>query len=234
MSQSSDVVEVYSERALIAGIGGLIAFAGAALTFNYGRGYLTGLAIILALAGVAGVVYAIMCYSKIRKVESFDITCVYCKKVNKLTEPPTKDFTCRECHRLVPIMNGKVLPVQQVRCGFCNELNYYSEKTEVLLCEACNHDIPISRGDDSPARRSAFAVQDDDRPYELKLVGKGHKEEELIGTLQHMLALNRNQVKDMLNDLPVVLLTGIPKKKAEMLAAQLHVHGAAAEYNPLP
>ena len=65
------------------------------------------------------------------------------------------------------------------------------------------------------------------------LISYGHKTEEVINTLQHMLALNRNQVKAMLEDLPVTLLTGIPRKKAEMLKAQLATHDAAADFRPV-
>jgi hypothetical protein len=81
---------------------------------------------------------------------------------------------------------------------------------------------------------SAFAVVDDDNLYELILIAHGHKTEELINALQHMLALNRNQVKQMLTELPVTLLTGIPRRKAEMLTAQLSIHEGLAEMRPLP
>jgi hypothetical protein len=48
-----------------------------------------------------------------------------------------------------------------------------------------------------------------------------------------MLALNRNQVKQMLEELPVTLLTGIPRRKAEMLKAQLTIHDGIAEMVPI-
>jgi hypothetical protein len=48
-----------------------------------------------------------------------------------------------------------------------------------------------------------------------------------------MLALNRNQVKQMLDELPVTMLTGITKKKAEMLQAQLSIHDGEAEIRPI-
>ena len=234
MNRSSDIVEAHSERALVSGLGGLVALAIATLLFIYGGEALRGLAIILGTAGLVGCIYGLYCAMQVRKVVSFDATCTYCKAVNKLAEPVTKDFTCSFCHRLVPVLDGAVLAVSQVRCGYCNELNYYSQKTEVLLCEFCNHDIPIAN-DSGRIKTSVFAVKEDDRPYELRLVAYTHgaKEEEMITTLQHMLALNRNQVKDILADLPALLLTGIPKKKAEMLGAQIHAHGGTAEYSPI-
>ena len=136
---------------------------------------------------------------------------------------------------MIPITDGKVLPVAQVRCGFCNALNYYSDKTELLLCEECNHEIPIATEDGRPAKQmpSFYAVTDDDALYELVLVAHGYKTEELINALQHMLALNRSQVKQLLGELPAVLLTGINRKKAEMLKAQLSVNDGLAEMRPI-
>lgn len=234
MKRSSDIVEAHSERALIAGLGGLVALAGATIFLIYGGAAMRGLAIVLLLLGIGGCGYAAYCAMQVRKVESFDVKCCYCNEINKLAEPATKDFTCRACFRLVPVQDGKVLPVSQVRCGFCNELAYYSSKTEVLLCESCNHEIPIAT-ESGTVRHSSFAVKDDDRPYELRLIAHppGAKEEELIPVLQQMLALNRNQVKQILGELPAVLLTGIPKKKAEMLTAQIQAHGGTAEYSPI-
>ncbi len=78
-----------------------------------------------------------------------------------------------------------------------------------------------------------FAVVDDDDMYELVLTGAGHKEEELIQVLQQMLALNRNQVKQMLEEIPVTLLTGINRRKAELLKAQITVHDGQVEFRKM-
>ena len=233
MKRTSDIVEGHSVRALVAGIGALIAFAAAAVFLVYGGDAMKGLAYVFLAAGVGGAGYALYCGTQIRKVPHVEVTCVFCQAANRLSEAPTKDFTCSSCHRLVPVKDGHTLPVQQVRCGFCNELNYYSEKTEVLLCEYCNHDIPVAREDGSSMRQSAFAVKDDNQVYELRLVSHGKRDEDLINALQHILALNRNQVKQMLTELPVTLLSGIPRKKAEMLTAQLAVHDGVTEYSPV-
>lgn len=236
VKRSSDVVEQHSEKAAMAGIGGLVLLAIAIVLFIYrGQGTLTALAGVLTFIAVGLLGYAGYCLAQARKVTSVTVKCSICNGTNRLLETPQEDFTCTECHRLVPVLNGRILPVQQVRCGYCNELNYFSEKTEVLLCEFCNHEIPIAQADGHVSKRLApgYAVKDDDRPYELVLIATGPKTEELVGTLQHMLALNRNQVKQMLTELPVTLLTGIPKKKAEMLQAQLSVHDAASDARPM-
>jgi hypothetical protein len=199
-------------------------------------GMFVPLASVLFLIGFGLLGYAVYCALQIRTVTDVGIACPYCQFANHLVAAPQEDFACVGCHRMIPIQEGKALTVDQVRCGYCNELNYYSAKTEVLLCESCNHDIPIHQDDDRPTKKlpSAFAVVDDDNLYELILIAHGHKTEELINALQHMLALNRNQVKQMLTELPVTLLTGIPRRKAEMLTAQLSIHEGLAEMRPLP
>lgn len=234
VERSSDIVEERSETAFIWGGAalGLLALGALLWFYNKDGGALIFLGYLLILFGIACACYAIYSAMQIRGVQHFTYDCPYCKAKNRLAAEPENDFTCIECHRLIPVQDKKVLPVYRVVCGYCREPSYYSDKTLVLLCESCNHEIPITRADGSVAH-SKFAVVDDTRPYELSLTGYQHATEELVGCLQQMLALNRNQVKDMLQDLPAVLLTGIPKKKAEMLSAQLGTHGAAASVRPM-
>jgi hypothetical protein len=236
-TRSSDVVEVHSEHALAFGLGGVVALALGGLLLKYqGDGWLVGFAYVLVLGGIGAVIYAIYCALQIRKVESVSVACCYCHHDNQLVEMPTVDFSCLECHRMIPVAaDGRVLPVSQVRCGFCNELNYYSEKTEVLICEYCDHEIPIAQEEGKPTKHvpRGYAITEDDRLYELVLIAYGPKTEDLIAALQHMLALNRNQVKQMLTELPVTVLTGITRKKAEMLQAQLSIHEGASDIHPI-
>ncbi len=233
----SDVIEIIGERSLVFGTGGLLTFALGWLLYYYrGDGYLLGLAWILLLVGGAMLLTSAYSATKVKKVTSYSIQCPYCSTRNELTEPPLADFTCGSCHRVIPIEDGQALPVFQVRCGYCNELNFYSQKNEVLICEKCDHEIPIASAEGKPQKHvpKAYAVSDDDRLYELVLVSAGqHKQEELISALQHMLALNRNQVKQLLEEVPATLLTGITRKKAEMLQAQLALHEGAAEFHAM-
>ncbi len=237
MSQqrSSDIVEQYGVKAMTAGIIGILIFiVGLMFWIFRGSGVLGPMAIILMVIGLGLIAYAVYEAMQIRKVASHVVECGYCHHKNRLTEPPSGDFMCGACYRMVPVVDGRVLAIQQVRCGFCNELNFYSEKNQVLLCESCNHEIPISQGDDAPQRHSVFAVKEDNALYELVLVSHdGHHTENLIGCLQSMLALNRNHVKQMFDTLPVTLLSGIPRMKAEMLQAQLATHGGTAEYRQI-
>ena len=236
IQRSSDVIEIHSEGAFIYGIGGAVAIAAGGLLMRYrGAGALVGLSTILIGGGILGLGWAIYLISRARKVVAFNVVCPYCEVTNALTATPVEDFSCVSCIRMIPIIDGKIVPVHQVRCGFCNTLNYYSDKTEVLLCENCNHEVPIAQADENrPQRHSIFAVVDDESQYELLLTGfSPHKVEQLTDALQHMLALNRNQVKQLLDELPVTLLTGINRRKAEMLQAQLSIHDGTAEFRVL-
>jgi hypothetical protein len=234
--RSSDIIEAHSEKALTYGLGGLGLLAVATILYIFrGQGALLPFTFIVAAIGIACVGYAIYCTMQVRKVTSVGVQCPYCSHTNRLTEDPVDDFSCSGCHRMIPVRDGKILRVSQVRCGYCNELNFYSDKTEVLLCESCNHEIPIAQEDGRPQKTipRGFAVTEDDQLYEFVLIAHGPKTEELILTLQHILALNRNQVKQLLGELPATLLTGITRKKAEMLQAQLAVHEAASDFRPI-
>ena len=116
--RSSDIVEQYSAKALGAGIGGLVALGAGIVLFVGGAGpSMVGLASVLALAGVGLIGFAISCMVKAKQVGGVGVVCCYCQYKNMLTEAPTKDFTCQRCNRLVPIENGQVLEISQVRCG---------------------------------------------------------------------------------------------------------------------
>lgn len=234
VERSTDIVEERSETAFIWGGAALVLFLIGGIFWYFQRdgGALIYFGMLLVFMGFCSLCYGVYSAMQIRKVHHFAYECPYCKAKNRLAEEPETDFTCIECHRLIPVLDKKVLQVYRVNCGYCREANYYSDKTIVLLCESCNHEIPITHADGSVAH-SKFAVHEDVRTYELSLTGYQHVTEDLVSCLQQMLALNRNQVRDMLTALPVVLLTGIPKKKAEMLAAQLATHGAAADFRPI-
>ncbi len=237
IQRTSDLIELIAERAITFAFGGLVGLgiSGVLLYYRGQTGMFVPLAVVLIVISLPLTLYSIYEATKIRKVSAHAVLCPFCEHNNQLVEAPESDINCRSCNRMVPITDGKILPVDQVRCGFCNALNYYSEKTEVLLCEECNHEIPIAGDDSKPTKSmpSFYAVQDDDSLYELVLVAHGYKTEDLINALQHMLALNRSQVKQILGELPAVLLTGINRKKAEMLKAQLSIHDGLAEFRAI-
>lgn len=211
-----------------------MALAGLLYAFK-GDGYTMGLIVILGVAGLVSFLLAIVSGFGVRKVKSYNVACPYCEQINVLTEKPNAAFACIHCARVIPVdENGTVMPVFQVRCGYCNSLNYYNEKSEALICEVCDREIPISTNAETTRNLPrSFTIHDDENLYELVLVEPGNKTEEVIKVLQQMLALNRSQVKLVIADAPVTLLTGITRKKAEMLQIQLGVHDALAEFKPI-
>jgi ribosomal protein S27E len=237
--RKSDIIEMIGERSISFALGGIVAGAIGLLIYQYRVNqwgeYTVGLAWTLMVGGALMILASLYSATQVRKVTGFRVKCPYCSAKNTLVEPPKEDFLCISCNREIPVEDGNVLPVFQVRCGYCNELNFYNAKTEVLICEKCDHEVPITQEDGRATKHvpKGYAVTDDDRLYELVLIGHGHKTEELINALQHMLALNRGQVKQLLNELPATLLTGITRKKAEMLQAQLSIHDGAAEFHPI-
>jgi ribosomal protein S27E len=224
-----------AEKALLFGGGGVASVALGFLLYRFkGDGMLIGLIYILWLAGTLAAGLAVYSLFTIKKVTNHDVECPYCQKTNHLTEAPKEDFTCEHCALLIPVLDGRVLPVFQVRCGFCNHLVYYNEKSEALICDNCDREIPIhTSGESHRSLPRSFTIHDDPNVYELVLMDPGPRTEEMIDVLQKMLALNRSQVKQILTETPITLLTGITIKKAEMLQAQLSVHDAVAEFKPI-
>lgn len=228
VERTTDVIEIHWENAFIYGGLGLLCFFG---TWFFNRYDNNALAIVLAIIGLVLFAYGAKRAYQVRHVRGYGYTCPYCSATNILTDEVKDDFSCVTCHRMIPVSNGEILDVFTVRCGYCNALNYYSPKTEVLVCEDCAHEIPISldEGRERKQLPKFYAVQEDNSLYELVLVEKGNDTEDLIQCLQHMLALNRNQVKQILDDMPQTLLSGIPRRKAEMLQQQISMHSGKAD-----
>lgn len=228
----SSVQEEFGANALLAIIPGVILIGLGGLLFVY-RSALSTLGIVLIVIGVGLVGWGVFQLKRIREVTTYAVDCPFCEAKNTMTQVPEDDFRCDSCQRLVPVLNGVVLEVFQVRCGFCNHLNYYSSKSTGLICENCDRAIPIATDEDVRAKKvfETYTARGEDAPHDLVLT-ESPKSEEMITCLQHMLALNRNQVKQLLDELPQVLLQGIPRKKAELLSAQLSMHKGTAEIKP--
>lgn len=229
------VQEEFASNALISSIPGL-AIAGIGGVMLYYQvtqppHTLVAASAVIILIGVLMIGWGILQASKVKKVSSFAVVCPFCEERNLLTEQPMADFRCSKCNREVPVAeNGDIMEVFQVRCGYCNTLNYYSDKSTGLICEECDREIPIATDTETTAKKvfESYTVHDDDHPYDLILT-EAPQSDDMIRCLQTMLALNRNQVKDILDDLPQTLLQGIPKKKAELLTAQISMHKGVAD-----
>ena len=183
----SDLIEIHAEHAIYYGVGGLfgVGLGGTLIYYQGQSGMFKPLGIILILVGLPLLGVAINSMWKVKDVVGVVVTCPFCQAKNELLAKPDEDFPCEGCARMIPIQDGEVMDVHQVRCGFCNELNYYSDKTEALLCEECNHEIPIAGSDDRPTKSipKAYMVIDDESLYELILTERGRKEEDLISAL---------------------------------------------------
>lgn len=230
--RTSDAKEDVAFRAVVCLAPGLLALSLSIYLIVYDNAWTVGLKWVTLIASAAGMGYGIYHLLQFRKIKSNDIVCPFCEAYNVFTERPMEDVRCSECNREIPLLDGNIVKVFQVRCGFCNALNWYSEKSTGLICEECDRTIPISTSVDASPALKTFTRQDDNQPYDLVLTDCGRKSEELIPILQQMLALNRNHVKSIIDEIPVVLLQGVPKRKADMLATQIQVHGGSAESRP--
>lgn len=143
--RSSDLVETLMARAF--GVGGLavVALFAGAVMFAYRGDSGLPLAIVLLSIGVLLFGYAGFCVIKSRKVGAYKMVCPMCRAINGFESAPMEDVICRECHRRIPVENGRILPLQQISCGACNESNWYSDRTKSLLCESCGREIAIAR-----------------------------------------------------------------------------------------
>jgi ribosomal protein S27E len=233
--RSSDLVETYVARALGVGAVAVVFIALSVFMFVYRGDSGLALAIVLGVIGGSCLAYALYSFVKSRGVTAHNVKCPMCGSVNGFLQPPMSDVTCQECHRMIPIDNGAILPLKQVSCGSCGESNWYSDRTKVLLCESCGREIAIARpgGDTNWDGTPTYAVQDDSRPYEVVLLAFGQNSDGLITSLQHTLGRNRVQIKELMSQLPAVLVTNVPRQKAEILRSELSHHGAAVEARPV-
>ena len=229
--RSSDVVETYVARALGTGALALVLLGTGAVMFFY-RGD-SGLALAVVLLAIGGLLlaYSLFNLAKTRSVGSFKLVCPMCGVKNGFESMPERNVTCVQCHRTIPIENGKILPLRQISCGACHESNWYSDHTKILICESCGREIAIARPGQETG--SMYAVQDDARPYELVLIAYEPGHDDLADALQELLGLNRAQIRAILSDLPSVILTNVPRQKAEIVRGELTQTGAALEARPV-
>ncbi|GIV03322.1 MAG: hypothetical protein D6724_11115 [Armatimonadetes bacterium] len=241
----SDVTEVHWENAITWGILSILCLLVGAFFIRFGHDWgvvnlpfwrfggldLQWVAVPFLAASPLMFLYALYRAIASRKEGSYTVECPYCHEPNEFVAKPDSDFTCMHCDRRVAVKEGRILDVMAVSCGYCGAVNYLTDKTAVLICEQCGHEIPLLDPETGEMRHAprGFARVDDRSLYELVLVDPGRDREGLILSLQHMLALTRNQVKDILEELPATLMTGINRRKAELLKAQLEEIGATAE-----
>jgi hypothetical protein len=230
--RAEDVRETYGERVLLFGVPGIIALGLGAVMISY-QGMLVGLGYVLAIGGAGAIMFSLYNLFRLRSVDSIVQVCPYCQASNHLTEAPGDGYTCAECHRVVPMDDGRVLAIKTVTCGGCGASNFYSDRTTRLLCEGCGKEVALATQEASGPFFAVPKGPDPDELVQLELISGGPNQEEMIACLEKMLHFNRAQVEDLLGDLPASLFTGIPRHRAEMLAAQISVHGGEAVLRPV-
>ncbi|MER3558963.1 MAG: hypothetical protein C4336_05575 [Armatimonadota bacterium] len=222
----SEAVEKEYTQAVIYGVVGVVALLLALLFWRYG-GMFTHLAWIFGLAWLGSWGYAGWALNKTRQVPSYPVICPFCAKENLFVAPPVSDFTCDHCHRRVPVENGQVLEVLAVRCPHCGSTEQVSVKATTVICEQCQRPFTPT------GKRTQVSMplpQDDPTPYELVLLGVERlKEEQAITHLESLLTLTRPDVKKLLESVPIVMLTNLPRRKAEMMVKDLQQWGIKVE-----
>lgn len=230
----SEVQEREYTQAVLLGIVGILCLGGTFIFWKYG-GMFTSLAFIFGLAWLGLWGFAGWRLYQLRSLESHAITCPFCNQETAFLSSPTSDFTCEHCLKRVPMENGRVLEVVAVKCPHCGSLEQVSARASVAICEQCNREIMITRvarSDVSPLAHAPLA-QDDPTPYELLLIHPGKHPEDVIHLLQSLLTLNRPDVKKILDALPTVILTNLPRRKGEGLMRQFTDLGAQVDLRPI-
>lgn len=223
----SEILEREYSQSLIYGLAGVGALILAFLLLRYSEMFsFLGYLFLLAWLGLWG--YAGWRLYQLRSVPQYPLTCPYCKQETIFAEPPSSDFSCDHCLRRVPVEKGQVLEVFSVRCPHCGSTQQLSARAAVALCEECNHEIVLARAERVHLHHFA-ATDDETTPCELVLLSAGRDPEPLIQQLESLLAINRPSAKRILEQLPMVLLSGIPKRKAEILRLHLLEAGAQVE-----
>ncbi|MDW8051548.1 MAG: hypothetical protein RMJ83_03600 [Armatimonadota bacterium] len=223
----SDAVEKEYTQAVVYGIVGLVSLLLTFLFWRYG-GMFYSFSWGFGLIWLGSWGYAAWSLYKSTKIPAHPVECPFCHKATVLTGPPQSDFTCEHCQRRVPIENGRVLEVIAVRCPHCGSMEQVSVKATAAICEQCQREFPIRVTGRVPA--GMRLPQEDTTPYELVLLGVDRlREEQAIQALERFLDLTRSDVKKMLESVPLVMLTNLPRPKAEDYARALSAQGVKVE-----
>jgi DNA-directed RNA polymerase subunit RPC12/RpoP len=129
-------------QATIGGIVGLIfaILAGVVFAYSGGSAPFVWVSAVIA-AGCIG--FAIYKFIQLSNIETTPAPCSYCKRINTLVGGIEKDFVCQHCNRLVPVQDGKIMPVLPIECEHCNAKNFFSMRSIKLICDACGRDIKL-------------------------------------------------------------------------------------------
>jgi hypothetical protein len=194
--------------------------------------FIIGVIVTLAGVGIAG--YGGWQYWQLNNMPSYRAICPYCEQPTLFLAPPTEDYTCEHCRRVVAIEGGQVVPPLVLVCRHCGAPQKVSPRARVFICENCN-----GQNDLKPARPGVAAPMPgtaEERfeyaSYDLVLVEAGHNAEEVLDILCTILAAPRDHCRGILKDLPMVILVDLPRRKADSYRRMLREAGAVAEVHP--
>ncbi|MGQ9486339.1 MAG: hypothetical protein ACUVTY_12805 [Armatimonadota bacterium] len=194
--------------------------------------FILGVIVTLAGVGVAG--YGGWQYIQLNNLPSYRAICPYCEKPTLFLAPPTEDYTCEHCHRVVAIEGGQVVPPLVLVCRHCGTPQKVSPRAKMFICENCNgqNDLKPARPGVAAATAGAGEESIEYTTYDLVLVDAGHDTEEVLEILCTILAAPRDHCRGILKDLPMVILVDLPRRKADSYRRMLREAGATAEVHP--
>jgi len=234
----AEVIEAELQRIIpIVGWGIAVLFLGLFLlylsTIAAWMPFVVGVLVTLAGVGIAG--YGGWQYMQVNNLPSYRAICPYCEQATLFLAPPTEDYTCEHCHRVVAIEGGQVVPPLVLVCRHCGTPQKVSPRAKMFICDNCNgqNDLkPAAKPGVAAAPVGAAEESLEYTTYDVVLVDAGHNTEEVLDVLCHLLAAPRDHCRGILKDLPMVILVDLPRRRADNYRRMLREAGATAEVHP--
>jgi uncharacterized protein (DUF983 family) len=233
----AEVIEAELQRIIpIVIVGIVVLFAGLFLlylsTIATWMPFVIGVIVTLAGLGIAG--YGGWQYMQLNHLPTYRAICPYCEKPTLFLAPPTEDYTCEHCHRVVAIEDGQVVPPLVLVCRHCGTPQKVSPRAKMFICENCNGQNDLKPAKPGVAAAPVGAAEEslEYTTYDLVLVDAGHDTEEVLEILCTILAAPRDHCRGILKDLPMVILVDLPRRKADSYRRMLREAGATAEVHP--
>jgi len=244
MAQTTTISEV-QERAFIESIGaaltGIAIFVIAGILFYFMKFWLidaTSLLIgrvfmgIAMLVGVGILGAAIYNGALSRKTAGVGFACPYCEKTMQFLAPPTDDFECEHCNRIVHIKNGVPAEVRVVTCQACRTNHRVAIVTQSYVCDNCNRPLRLAwiKQDPKVGNEEREGVLQN---YDVLLIAFDRRHEnELAFKIQSLMVINLNDARKAMttatSQTPLTVGHDLPQRKAEAIRRQLQELGATS------
>ncbi|MCS6829431.1 MAG: hypothetical protein RMM08_03630 [Armatimonadota bacterium] len=233
----AEVIEAELQRIIpIVVVGLVVLLAGLFLlylsTIATWMPFVIGVIVTIAGVGIAG--YGGWQYMQLNNLPSYRVLCPYCEKPTTFLAPPTEDYSCEHCHRIVAVEAGQIVPPLVLVCRHCGAPQKVSPRAKMFICDNCNgqNDLKPARPGVAAAPAGAAEESVEYMTYDLVLVEAGHNTDEVLEILCTVLAAPRDHCRGILKDLPMVILVDLPRRKADSYRRMLREAGAIAEVHP--